>query len=207
MYDGFEDLLNDVKNDDMNDGIVMDDGDTAIIDKIAILIEALILHPESYISTDILSNLEGTKPAMLQSSVKRKKEYTTSEPGANNYGNMHADYFESSSYVYTAILYDDHPDDLVGGETALVNFISDGKDATFGMRIMQNATKNLPNGNKDTAQINRELTSGLIVEPKRGRLVLFSSDGSNFHAPMEVLSGTRPTHHYWFVCKRGKVNG
>ena len=35
---------------------------------------------------------------------------------------MHADYYESEGFVYTAILYDEPPEDLLGGETAIVDF-------------------------------------------------------------------------------------
>ena len=121
---------------------------------------------------------------------------------------MHADYFESSDYVYTAILYDDPPEDLVGGETVLVDFmtefsggtkenpeeVSSNERVTFGMRMEDtNITHNhdykeyTTRAKARAAKIaNRppiELTPGMIVEPKHGRLVVFSAGGEIFILP------------------------
>ena len=44
------------------------------------------------------------------------------------------------------------------------------------------------------------LVGGLVVEPRRGRLVLFSGGGENYHAPPAVTRGRRTTFHAWFKC-------
>mmetsp|Transcript_15019 Transcript_15019/g.29290 ORF Transcript_15019/g.29290 Transcript_15019/m.29290 type:complete len:196 (+) Transcript_15019:664-1251(+) len=44
------------------------------------------------------------------------------------------------------------------------------------------------------------LTAGLVVEPRRGRLLLFSGGGENYHAPLAVVRGRRTTLHVWFRC-------
>ena len=86
-------------------------------------------------------------------------------------------------------MYDDHPDNLQGGETALINFRLNG--------ISQEVTFGMTNGE----QPQFEVSDGIIVEPKPGRLVLFSSGAENFHFPMVVKQGKRPTYHFWFKCK------
>ena len=123
----------------------------------------------------------------LHKSVSRHKTYQVDiSKNAANYGEMHVDYFESPQYVYTSILYDEPSADLVGGETMLANVES-------GFRYVESE------GDSGNMQ-KMELVSGVIVEPKKGRLVLFTSGGENVHAPMEVLKGQRPTHHVWFTC-------
>jgi len=44
------------------------------------------------------------------------------------------------------------------------------------------------------------LVEGIVVEPKRGRLLLFSGGGENYHAPMDVRRGRRAAWHAWFTC-------
>lgn len=44
------------------------------------------------------------------------------------------------------------------------------------------------------------LTRGVIVEPLRGRLVVFTGGGENYHAPLAVTQGRRSTFHAWFKC-------
>ena len=41
---------------------------------------------------------------------------------------------------------------------------------------------------------------GLVVEPVRGRLVVFSAGGENYHTPLAVGRGARRTFHAWFSC-------
>ena len=98
-------------------------------------------------------------------------------------------------------MYDDHPENLVGGETSLVNFRHDDsndEEVTFGMTNPTGAT---PPIDKDSPPQPFEITDGIIVEPKPGRLVIFSSGAENFHSPMVVKQGNRPTYHFWFKCK------
>ena len=114
---------------------------------------------------------------------------------------MHADYFESKLYVYKAILSDEQPEDLIGEETALVDFLPVNKDdgstaaetVMFGLK--PDTSTNTDTGvSKFSATQPLNLTSSIIVEPQPGRLALFSSGGENFHAPLEVTRGKRTFH-------------
>lgn len=218
VYDGFEGLLGDAHKAFQNSGISTARNHSPekdrLLNRVALILESLILHPEDLISPEMEFDV---KPILLESSVTRQKNYTTGDLGeAQNFGHLHADYFESSSYVYTAILYDDPPTNLLGGETALVDFTpllsksnEKGKVA-FGMKIKENETAILPGEKASKANDHPgsqpiDFTSGMIVEPKRGRLVLFTSGGENFHAPMEVKRGERPTYHFWFTCKQKQI--
>ena len=44
------------------------------------------------------------------------------------------------------------------------------------------------------------LVAGAVVEPRRGRLVLFSGGGENYHAPLPVTQGRRTSFQVWFGC-------
>ena len=44
------------------------------------------------------------------------------------------------------------------------------------------------------------LLAGSVVEPRRGRLVLFSGGGENYHAPLPVMQGRRTSFQVWFEC-------
>ena len=44
------------------------------------------------------------------------------------------------------------------------------------------------------------LVAGVVVEPRRGRLVLFSGGGENYHAPLPVMQGRRTSFQVWFGC-------
>ena len=86
---------------------------------------------------------------------------------------VHADYHEKKEYVISAVLHLGPADEtaLIGGETGLVDELNE-----------------------------RGLVRGLVVAPRRGRLVAFSGGGENYHAPMGVEQGTRAAWHTWFSC-------
>ena len=89
---------------------------------------------------------------------------------------MHADYYEKKEYVISAVLHLGPADEttcstLIGVETGLVDELNE-----------------------------RGLVRGLVVAPRRGRLVVFSGGGENYHAPMGVEQGTRAAWHAWFSC-------
>jgi len=195
VYDGFGDLLDLVRQHGLHDNF-------EVYNRIAALIESLILKPGTPLQRDG-DNQRDVEPALLTVSIYRHHTYREGE--INN--NLHADYLESDNYVYTAILYDDTPDNLVGGETALANFRhhDDGQGdsvVTFGMTLPIDSP---PSQHESKVDQLVDVTDGVIVEPKRGRLVLFSSGAENFHTPMVVSSGERPTYHFWFKCKGGEV--
>ena len=104
---------------------------------------------------------------------------------------MHADYYESEGFVYTAILYDEPPEDLLGGETAIVDFWEkvesfptvNNNTVSFGLKYNENEVDPAVHFKRYHSRLNRikhpplHFTSGLIVDPKRGRLLLYSSRG------------------------------
>jgi len=94
---------------------------------------------------------------------------------------LHADYYENAKFTFSAILFlDIEANDevtLIGGETGFVD------------ELKRNTT---------TSQL--QLTKGVVVEPRRGRLVLFSGGGENYHSAMEVVQGRRTALHMWFRC-------
>lgn len=195
VYDGFDDLLKLAQQ--------HGDGCKVLHNRIAVLIESLILNPGVPLQRD--NDHSNALPTTLKLTVHRKKTYLPEKK--SKFQELHADYFESANYVYTAILYDDIPDNLVGGETALVNFRhndngqGEDDDVTFGLI----RSSDLPPSQQESnpGQKSEEpmaLTDGIIIEPKPGRLVLFSSGGENFHAPMAVRQGSRPVYHFWFIC-------
>ena len=183
VYDGFDNLLELAQQ--------HGDGDTALHNQIAVLLESLILKEGVPLQRDGIDR--NVLPSMLQVTVHRRQTYHT-EKKKPTFEELHADYLESDAYVYTAILYDDTPDNLIGGETALINFRQDSQGGvTFGLS---------PNDSLDSKSKEPIVfTDGLIVEPKPGRLVLFSSGAENFHTPMAIRQGDRPCYHFWFKCK------
>ena len=135
-------------------------------------------RPEAEIN---LSRYKAYVPEAFQPASPGAKPF-----GGDNYTNpwqlMHADYFENINYEVTAILYlgDEEQDtvSLVGGETALVDALVQDADADV-VRLVE----------------------GMIVEPRRGRLLLFSGGGENYHTPLPVRRGRRTAWHLWMKCK------
>ena len=139
----------------------------------------------------------GVDTAALSVSTRRLKAYESAEPshlpnaGALQHGSeqnpcpgrfeqIHCDYYESANYVFTGVLYlgdeDADAQPRVGGETALVDAMRHGEGGEC------------------------ELSRGVVVEPKPARLLLFTSGGENYHAPLAVSRGRRTTYHVWWHC-------
>uniref|UniRef100_A0A7S0Q535 Prolyl 4-hydroxylase alpha subunit Fe(2+) 2OG dioxygenase domain-containing protein n=1 Tax=Coccolithus braarudii TaxID=221442 RepID=A0A7S0Q535_9EUKA len=128
---------------------------------------------------DLKSNSARSR-TFTEADATRSRREQQGNVGALNYTELHADYYESASYIFTGVLFlgeeaaDEIP--LVGGELGFV-------DAC--MKIGDNMT--VP-------------TQGVVIEPLRGRLVLFTGGGENYHSPMPVVRGRRTTFHVWFRC-------
>jgi hypothetical protein len=92
---------------------------------------------------------------------------------------LHADFLTDHLFVYTAILYlcTRGRDGLDGAETDIANEVGDD-----GL-----------------------VSSGVRVEPSRGRLLVFSSGAENFHTALSILSGTRTVTQLWFACEGMKA--
>eukprot|EP00965_Chrysotila_dentata_P000976 31511-Pleurochrysis_carterae.AAC.2 len=65
---------------------------------------------------------------------------------------------------------------LRGGETGIADGLEFAKDSTI------------------------SATSAWVIEPKRGRVVIFTGGGENYHAPLPVVKGRRTTWNTWFSC-------
>lgn len=209
VYDGYNDFLKMARNLVPDYEAMRREPKDEVVNRIALLLESLIVHPETPLKSDFLWDKEAS---IIELSGRREKSYAN-ENVKNDYTELHADYFESSNYVFTAVLYDEPSEDLIGGETALVNIkktvevTSNSENIDFGMKLreLRTVSKRLPleEGSKtdiDTKDRLVQFTSGLMIEPKPGRLVLFSGGGENFHTPVGVQRGTRPTYHFWFKC-------
>jgi hypothetical protein len=109
---------------------------------------------------------------------KAARDDSSKEPP--RWGEMHADYYESAAFVFSAILFLGEEavdrERLVGGEFGWVDGLDHRPDGTV------------------------HLSAGTVVEPRRGRLVLFSGSGENYHAPLPLLQGRRTSLQMWFTC-------
>ena len=100
---------------------------------------------------------------------------------------FHFDYGQTGA-AYSATLYlghdAEHP--LVGGGTALVSTEPAEEGARAGLERLENGSI--------------ALHRGLAVEPRIGRLLLFSGGVDNYHAPLPVLQGRRQSLQVFFSC-------
>jgi len=98
------------------------------------------------------------------------------------FSDLHSDYLSREMYLYSAIVYiDQFGMHFGGGELSIADAFESGDEAV--------------------------LSEGLIVEPRLGRLVLFSAGAENMHSPMPVtrLSAEKEPRRrvlqLWFTCK------
>jgi len=83
--------------------------------------------------------------------------------------------------------------ELVGGETGMIDIPPLGHPYEPAFEIK-----------KDQDGHDRSVIKhGIVVEPVRGRLVLFTGGGENFHSPLSVKAGKRKTYHAWIECASG----
>ena len=122
------------------------------------------------------------------------------------YEALHADYMEVAGYVVTAVLYDEPDEDLEGGETCFADsFISATPTATNDGSTSKHEESGddiTINSSEDAKKEGFTLHEGVIIEPKKGRLVLFSGDGSNVHGPLPIRrkDQSRPIYIFFFHC-------
>lgn len=86
----------------------------------------------------------------------------------------HIDAARPVEWHYTCLLYvgEHEPERFAGGETVLV----------------------------DTVDTRGHLVGGLVVEPRRGRLLAFTSGSENVHTALEATYGYRGIMQIWFAC-------
>lgn len=134
----------------------------------------------------------------IQSSIRRKQTFSGRSQAVNRdpFEQFHMDYFEVPAYVVTGLLYREPTptttDQIVlqGGETCFADAFSREED-----------------GGGDTSTGTKTLQKGLLVEPKKGRLLLFSGGGENFHGPLPIRNPDqqRPTFILFFKCQDEEV--
>lgn len=171
VYDGFDDLS--LLTQTLSDESMLEERIQAVVKSLIVANDGTLL------------------PAKIEKSYLRNKTYDTDNTKAN-YGETHVDYFESEIFVYTVVLYGEPSNNLLGGET----FIADAQN---GFRFIDGITDRSSNRSANERRP-KELTSGIIVEPKLGRLLIFTGGGENVHGPLQVFEGERHTKHLWFRC-------
>ena len=144
----------------------------------------------------VMASEFGVEAWSVEPSVSRWLTYQPKAIGFSSptWKELHADYFESDQYVFSAVLYLGEEDDdaigRVGGQTGLADEFwpppPPAASNLFGLWPNSSGTVHLKRG--------------ALIEPKRGRLLLFSSGGENWHSPLAVTRGRRSTYHAWFKC-------
>ena len=142
--------------------------------------------------------LEVSRERRVVTSGKSSRSFNPDQP----YEQLHADYFEVADYVVTAILYDEPPKDLKGGETCFADAFANVTAAA----ITTSRDQEYDDLNDSTTEETRQgfiLQEGLLVEPRRGRLVLLSGGGENLHGPLAIRrkDQQRVSYVFFFRCK------
>eukprot|EP00930_Biecheleria_cincta_P100270 TRINITY_DN91899_c0_g1_i1.p1 TRINITY_DN91899_c0_g1~~TRINITY_DN91899_c0_g1_i1.p1 ORF type:complete len:298 (+),score=37.03 TRINITY_DN91899_c0_g1_i1:178-1071(+) len=112
-------------------------------------------------------------------------------PSCFGRGSWHVDYHESNMFLFSAILYlgemsEEHsPERLHGGWTLFAN-VGHLETSDKAVKVSENGTV--------------ELFDGVLIAPKRGRLVLFTGGSENLHSAGPVEAGTRASYQVWFSC-------
>ena len=93
---------------------------------------------------------------------------------ANGICEMHSDFHSSTSFVFTAIIYlSDWGESFTGGETVFAHEIGGG-EKKMGAAVRAD----------DSATVAIAMTGGYVVQPKIGRVVIFTGGSENLHCKM-----------------------
>ena len=119
--------------------------------------------------------LKGNATAGHESAARRQKELLE---GRFTRRHGHVDSARPTNWHYTCLLYvgEHDPDKFAGGETLLIDEVS------------------------KTGAVKR----GLLVEPRRQRLLAFTSGAENVHTALEATYGFRSLMQIWFSCEPHK---
>ena len=117
--------------------------------------------------------LKGSLSAGRASALRRQQEL---QQGKFNGRHGHIDAARPTNWHYTCLLYvgDHGADRFAGGETLLIDEVEHGMSS--------------------------RVRAGLLVEPRRGRLLAFSSGSENVHTALEATHGYRSLIQVWFGC-------
>lgn len=138
---------------------------------------------ETVMQTFQLPTLHFTAPTF----ITRIDADTPWQPQAihDEYWHPHADHNNTEHYHYSGLLYmSTYGEDFTGGRFKFVN--ADSHDSFE------------QGGQGDPVQ------TEVTMEPRRGRVVIFSSGHENTHHFERVLSGQRYVLSFWFTCKPSK---
>ena len=118
---------------------------------------------------------------------------------------MHSDFVSLSSYVFTAILYlNDYGEDFTGGETIFAHDVDGaGLDAeSASVESQEEQKRGLAGLEASPERRLFPLTKGAVVQPKTGRVVLFSGGQENLHCKMasRPKKAARTVVQLWFSC-------
>ena len=116
------------------------------------------------------------------------------------YEALHADYMEVAGYVVTAVLYGEPSEHLQGGETCFVDSFT---TTTRKTKDSDDARTNGKGDDNDHNNHDFTLREGVVIEPKKGRLVLFSGGGENVHGPLPIRRKDQERSSYilFFQCQ------
>ena len=146
----------------------------------------------------LLAEKTNIDPAALEVSVARLDMGLR----ASSMCEMHSDFHSSTSFVFTAIIYlSDWGDRFTGGETVFAHEIGGG-EKKMGVAVRTD----------DSATVAIAMTGGYIVQPKIGRVVMFTGGSENLHCKMpskavklsgaaqEETSSPRTVMQLWIRC-------
>lgn len=147
----------------------------------ASIIQAL---KDAVMQTFDLSSLYFTAPTFI-TRLDATKDWEAREIH-DEYWHAHADHNNTAHYHYSGLLY----------------MSTYGEDFTGGRLLFYDPDKYLQYG--EDPNVKEEELVDLIVEPRRGRVIIFSSGHENVHRVEKVLSGQRHVLSFWFTCNPQK---
>lgn len=123
-------------------------------------------------------------PAFEQAAERRARVLAGRFAGARG----HIDAARPTQWLWTCLLYVGPHDELAGGETLLIDEAVDLVSSTG--RVPQVAA-----------------SKGLLVEPRRGRLLVFTSGAENVHSALPIFGGHRALIQVWWTCDDSAARG
>lgn len=139
---------------------------------------------DAVMQTFDLSSLYFTAPTFI-TRLDATKDWEAREIH-DEYWHAHADHNNTAHYHYSGLLY----------------MSTYGEDFTGGRLLFYDPDKYLQYG--EDPNVKEEELVDLIVEPRRGRVIIFSSGHENVHRVEKVLSGQRHVLSFWFTCNPQK---
>ena len=129
----------------------------------------------------------------------------------DEYWHPHVDMNSTSHYHYSGLLYlSTYSEDFTGGKMVNITFIEASEFRSI-LVIIGRLTflDNYYNETHDTYKINGKLNDllakpRLILEPKAGRVAIFTAGPEHTHYVEKIGGGERFTLSFWFTCDNSK---